>query len=254
MPKSASSFVFQMTRSAFESQEKMGRAKLRRIDEFIPVAIDTYFAEDAIQNGLNLENPWEAEKRVAHLDRLFDHLIEKVDDRRDEAIVIKTHLPCSPKIADAIKRGAVLASATFRHPAEMILSRQDHAKRDDEILQYDILSSYLTFVREFYTWANLPQVRRYYYDEIVLRPNAVVGDICRHVGVQEDLSRLLDEYLANKKGKILEFNKGVLNRAADEMSSEEFRKIEEYFSDFIEFIRCHKQSDLMATRKPQGNL
>lgn len=242
LPKSASSFVYQMTRGALESMERMGRLKLRKFgDTFFNEFPKTSFAEEVIKGGLGLSVPKDDAQRAVHLDHLFECVSERLKGRTAEMMVVKTHLPCSPKVADAIKQGTVLASATFRHPAEMILSRRDMANREGTVLPKDLRHYYKTAIAEFHSWADLPQVRKYYYDDIALTPGGIVADILQHVGAETDPSIVLGQYLEKKESLILEFNKGVVNRASNEMSAEELRSMEDFFSEFIEYIKRHKE-------------
>lgn len=247
LPKSASSFVCQMTRSILESMERTGRIELRRFgDQFFDGLPNTSFAEDVLKDGLRLSEPKDDGQRAVHLDCLFEYVSERLKGRTAEMMIIKTHLPCSPKVADAIKQGTVLASATFRHPAEMILSRRDMANRDGTVLPKDLRPYYKKAIAEFHSWADLPQVRKYYYDDIALMPGSIVGDILKHVGAEGDPSIVLEQYLAKKESQILQFNKGVVSRASNEMSAEELRSIEDSFSDFIDYIKLHKEKTAAA--------
>lgn len=246
MQKSASSFVFQMTFNAAETLEKPSGARVRYVDDLFVGFKRSRFAEEILNKSFGLDRPKDTNQEAAYLDYLFDCLLERLDEQSGDMIVLKTHLPCSPKIADAIKRGIVLASATFRHPAEMILSRRDMAKRDGEVLPSDLRPLYKKIVKDFYSWVEVPQVRRYYYDDITLNPFDIVSDIFDHIGSSADFSKVLDRYLADRGGKILQFNKGVINRAAEEMSSDELRTIERDFSGFIEFINQHKEATAAA--------
>ena len=250
IPKSASSFVFQLTGDAVRSLEKTGRLRCRRLDELFVGFPPTDFAEAAIREGLRIDEPKEASDRDLYLDELFRPLLEKMRGRTDQAVVIKTHRRCTPAIASEIGKGTVLASATFRHPAEMILSRIDMARRDGEILTYDVREAYKGYIKDFYSWATLPQVREYYFDEIATDPASVYKDICQHVCISGECSDSLSEYLANKKERIREYNKGMLRRHLSEMTAEEVSAIEDYFADFIDYIRRHneKRGRLRAPR------
>lgn len=234
-----------MTYHAVESLEKLGQGKIYGLEKLFDDFPATQFAESAIKDGLKIEEPRNNEIRALFLDHLVDRLLEKIGGSNDVHVVLKTHLPCTPNIARGIATGMILASATFRHPAEMILSRNDMSRRDGEVLnEEDIKYSYKVLINEFYTWANLAKVKKYYYDDIASNPRAIMNDIYNHVGSNADFRCLLDEYLKNKKEKIVQFNKGVMNRASHEMKLEDISKIEEFFSDFMEYIRLHKLKKL----------
>jgi len=243
LPKSASSFVYRITHSAFESRSKSDGGKVHLLENLFEGFPKTNLAEKALAEGFKIEapNPRDVDKFASYLDELYIRLQEKLDANSGDAIVIKTHLPCSPLVAEAIKNGEVLASATYRHPAEMILSRMDMAKRLGETLNYDLKKFYLNEVNKFNTWSKVTQVRTYYYDDIALRPQEVANDIYHHVGSQDDPSSFLDEFLITiKETKLSQFNKGVINRHAQEMSEAEITEIELLFSDFMRYIKKHK--------------
>lgn len=243
IPKSASSFVYQMTFYAFETLEVEGHGKLGHLKKLFsdfPFFPETAFAESALKEGLMIEEPSEKMERIRYLDRLIDEMVERIKGANTEHYVIKTHLPCSPKIAKHIEDGAILASATFRHPAEMILSRQDMALKNNEPLNIDLLNAYQLCIDDFYTWVCLPQVRRYYFDNIVLNPDIVCADIFKHVGATANYVHFLDQLINEKKRKIWQFNKGQINRASSEMSEEQLLNIEEFFAEYMAFIEKHK--------------
>jgi hypothetical protein len=242
LPKSASSFVYQMTYHAAESLQSLGRGQIYWLLQFFPDFPPTPFMEMALKDGLKLKEPWDDAKRDVILDAIVEPLLERVGTRSDVLMVLKTHLPCSPVLAKAIERGSVLASATFRHPAEMMLSRRDMARKKNEIIAADELkSAYKTCINDFFTWANLASVRKYYYDDIVINPSSVVADIYEHVGSPAGFDSVLEEYVNNKTEKIWEFNKGIIDRSRHEMSPEEICGIEESYPDFMNYIRRHKQ-------------
>src|SRR5438128_12218178 len=95
IPKSASSFVFQMTRGAAKSLDRTGRVKLLRLADLLVGCPPTPFAETALKKGLGIDEPLQSSRRALYLDPLFERLLETMDRQSNEAVVIKTHLPCT---------------------------------------------------------------------------------------------------------------------------------------------------------------
>lgn len=253
IPKSASSFVFQLTHRILESLDQAGQVKLRMPNDVLPDIAPVEFAESLIAGMIGNPNFRESGDRAAvqmQLDSLFERLDEQVSTEDDVAIILKTHLPCSPSVERAIREGRVLASATFRHPAEMLLSMDDMEERGAATMP-DKKKVYRELVNDFYSWAAIPGVRKYYYDDIATAPEFIAKDIINHLGATADESEILQEFLRKKKEAIWEFNKGVTERHLDEMAPKEIKKMEAFFCDYIAYIQRHV--DIVKLRMKIGD-
>ncbi len=234
IPKSASSFVFQLTRSVVGAlAEKVGQRHFKLTD-LIPECGSADFAEVAIQAlGFSLDENG--------LEQLIDEIDARMTAQAGGFIVIKTHQRCGAGLRKRIAAGEILASACYRHPAEMILSRMDMVARQAECVSVDqIKGYYLKFgVPNFMSWVAEPAVRRFYYDTIVKNPAFIASQVCNQLGIAIETEQLLRPFLSDKS-RIWQFNKGVLHRHQAEMSKEEIAKIEHDFDDYMRFIERAK--------------
>lgn len=236
IPKSASSFVFQIA-------EKAGRILAERqgiayfsLQDLFPNSVEANFAESAIA-ALELSQD---EKGLEKLIRIIQtHIAE----RNGGVVVLKTHLGCSQGLSQFIGTNKVKASVCYRHPADMLLSRMDMVRRDGEPYTFDqIKAGYRDLqIPIFYSWANITGVEKFYFDDIVRYPTIVAEKVAKQFGLDIDPHELVYPLLADKS-QIMEFNKGLINRRATEMSHEQQQQIEVEFEPYIQYIEQRNQN------------
>lgn len=236
LPKSASSFVFQLA-SAIGGRlgNRTGRLRLDLAgvapDLGSPRSRDIYAEWVMDARGI----PRSAEG----LDAALAEIEAALAVGPPRIAVIKTHAPCSPRLAARIAAGDVLASATFRHPADLVLSRLDMAARDQQAIDHDVLESYrLTHVPAFLTWHAVPGVAAFEYADVARQPYAVARRIADQLGLDEDVHDLVD-MLLDHPDRIAQFNKGVVDRRLDELGSDEIARIEAAVPELMSVLARH---------------
>ncbi|MBK6744385.1 MAG: glycosyltransferase [Hydrogenophilales bacterium] len=235
IPKSASSFVYQLTQSAVGALADKEGLRNFTLTELFPACANQGFAEEAMRTeGLPLD--------ANGLAQLVDLIDARLVAQGGGFITIKTHLGCSDPLRKRVAAGDVKASACYRHPAEMILSRMDMvARKAEEVSSEQIKGYYIKDgIPNFMSWVAEPNVRRFYYDTIVQSPEVIAAQICNQLGISIEPEHLLRPLLSDKS-RIWQFNKGVLHRHQAEMSPEEIAQIELDFVDYMNFIERAKK-------------
>jgi len=238
LPKSASSYMYQLTREILINSTRL------EFEEILPKEIfpilqkneRTFYAEDIIR-ALNME------VNSKSLDYIVRICTDFLNNKKDSFIIIKTHLEATPWIIDQIDLNKIFASATFRHPADLLLSYRDYCGRLN--LQFD-KKNYLMELKNYHlpilnTWLSSQNTLRMDYESIIRYPHKVIKKICKHIKI--DYKFELINSLPNKKD-IWQFNKGVPHRPLAEMSSNEIYSIENYFSEFMHFLKNNKSFDI----------
>lgn len=239
IPKSASSFVTQTTREMVRemSQDKGLRyCSLRDLSPTLNLPTKD-FADTAIEklNDINCLNICE---RHESLGEFIRYLSNNYPVDSDFNIVLKTHLPASGYVRDRLTEGSVKAICTYRHPAEMILSRQDMAtKMAESWTMESLINSYKYLVADFFSWADIPGVRSYYYDDVVQFPLKLMADLADFIGCSQDISNTIAVWLEDKNKYIGQFNKGILHRAKIELTTDELINIEKTFPELMLYIQ-----------------
>jgi hypothetical protein len=200
--KSASTFLYQMTEEVFTAA---GRKPARLGPPFRrPLSLDNY------TNVLDPEVLRQVREQAG---------------KRD--VVVKTHGDPHPDIAARIEAGEVLASACIRDPSEIALSMLDHARRSRrwgyrEFAEFgaieDTFPSLDEQIDRFSTWAALPGVRVFTYNEICFETAQVIDRLAEQIGAGVRRDGILNRFRGNRG--IGQFNKGAALRYR-ELSAEQ---------------------------------
>jgi hypothetical protein len=192
--KSASTFLYQLT-------EEVLTAAGRK-----PVLLNPPFRRPlSLDNYTNVFSP-EVLRQVAEQAGLRD-------------VVVKTHGDPHPDIAALIEAGDILASASIRDPSEIALSMLDHARRSrrwgyQEFTEFhtmhDTLPSLDEQIARFSTWAAVPNVSVFTYNEICFDTADVIDRLAGQIGVSIRRDDVLNRFRGNRG--IGQFNKGAALR------------------------------------------
>jgi len=235
LKKSASSFVFQMVDKAANLYSKQNNVPKVNLKDLFPACENAEFADSALETlGFSVN--------ADGLEKLVNLIEFKLNGFGGGVIVLKTHCACSPELAKRIENKEILASACFRHPAEMILSRRDMIRREGEIEESlsELKQVYkYEYIPAFFSWANLPLVEKFFFDDIVSAPSSIAVVILKQFCIEVNAQNLFSIMVVDKKS-IWQFNKGILNRHEIEMSSEQIKEVEKEFSEYMQYIDNHK--------------
>lgn len=225
MVKSASTFAMQIAQGLIEQHCAISGARVLDLREFIPESNGVY---------INIDED---------IDR---HLMDILQNRtlEHEFLVIKWHGICTPLISGLLKEDRASAISTYRNPIEIALSLLDVARKEMNagivrFKPYNIIEDTVVDIDYqiecFMTWIPVYGVEKIFYDDIVVKPHDVGERIAKRLSIEYD-SSVVDSLLVDKKKNIIEFNKGVLNRAKSELDELMFDKYRKYWSEFIELI------------------
>jgi hypothetical protein len=241
IPKSASTFVYQLVEYAVRNACEVNGRKFSTLRQLN----DRYPEHDFVEDVLKDRSDCSEENRLEHLSLFVNDLLRDHDELRHIDLVVKTHLPCSPIIGEMIERGSLNAVVTFRHPAEMILSRLDMAHRDGETFSHTgLVRAYETCINDFFTWVSHSPVLAIYYSQLVIQPHLIAQRIAEHVNYCGDIESYINYLLENKRNTIGQFNAGRAFRAKDELGNDDILSIERKFPAFIEYISQNVPSEL----------
>jgi hypothetical protein len=236
LPKSASSFVSQICINASRLHAEVYNKKILQLHDLFRGCPNELCAEEACV--MRYENATDYT-----LFLLVRDILEKLEDEKGESLVIlKTHLGCTQGTSKLVEDGLVAASATFRHPVDMLLSRMDMSKRNREGTGLDVFIEHYksVFISQFNTWADQKNIPKFYYDDIVEKPLHVAAVVARQFDLDVDPSDLLGPLLDSRE-HIWQFNKGALDRRYAEMPLHEIESIESNFEEYINYIKQWKE-------------
>ena len=234
IPKSASSFCFLLTKDLLTVYARNNRYFMKRIGDFL--AQHQYGDFFLPTEELSL-----------------DSLIKKIlgSSFKNICIAIKVHCGISDYIKSLIEKGVILASASFRHPADCILSYMDAYQREyknSESNRFKGGESFESCINifekaenTFIKWAETENVLLLNFNEVALRPELVVQKMCNQLNFHISADELLIPYKTGQK-KILEFNKGVIDRRFAELSPSQILEIEQRCKILVNFIEKYKRT------------
>jgi hypothetical protein len=158
-------------------------------------------------------------------------------------LVLKTHSPLSNSVRDAMDRGIVKASVTYRDPRDCAVALLDVAERDRQrglhrgFAEVGTMREAIELIAgnlwNTETWLSDPRVLRVPFDDLANRPLQVVRRLGQHLGIPTEADRILSPFQTGQKA-IGEFNQGVSGRYQQAMKPEDLAWAEERFGRFIQ--------------------
>jgi len=164
----------------------------------------------------------------------------------DHWVAVKTHaqLPDSAftYLEQMQSRGRLRVIASYRDPREICLSLADAganarsrgAKPFSKFVHSDdAVPSVLRQIANFRRWGALNGALRLSYDMVAFAPDSAVDRIEQHLGVESDRERAKCHAFAEA---LTQKNKAVRYRAKNEMTGEQYARLTEAFSEFIQNV------------------
>ena len=219
MPKSASSFAFQLV------------CEMARLEGFDQFKLRTEYFEGEAQDAFQMLN-----------DNNFPEFVNAVP--RDGLCVIKTHGAYCKAIEVALDEGRARALATFRDPLDIAVSLLDtgeseRARPEAEQRAWfanihtltDTLKTIDWSVSEADKWLSDDSVVNVSYRSLFEDPLAVATDLQAHFDLGDHAAEVCDRLLSDKT-RILEYNVGGIGRWKNRLSDPEADFLKERYESF----------------------
>ena len=167
----------------------------------------------------------------------------------EQHIAIKTHAP-PVHFNEILSKEGVRVVANYRHPADIVLSLVDAAKRDkargrsrfDSYNTLEKAANQLPYqCQSFMQWKQLGDVFNIYYDDVVSEPLNTFRELTSYLNIEQDPREIL-HYFLNSRNRIVECNKGLIGRRHGELPAEEIKLIEEKFPSILTVINNRKDT------------
>ena len=200
MPKSATSFAFQLASSIANQQTRQ-----HVLQQTLPEPMRNRFLLDRIGEQV-------------------DQLLEFIP--RDAHYVVKTHSPLDERLRGHIADGNVRGCISIRNPFDIAVSLMDAGKRERTLPsgkqrayftqihnQRDAIDLLPHIMDNARTWLDslFDQLVTIPFVQISEKPYGVVEQICQSMGIRADPNAIATPFLQDKTS-ILEFNIGRSNR------------------------------------------
>lgn len=233
IPKSASTYLWMLCRDLIYQFHKLNGYRIIKISDIIE---SSPYADFFDPNIFNIS---------------IDEFYRKVNASlsSNDIIQIKIHHHHTHAISQLLHKHGGVATISFRHPAECILSLLDAYKiypkrfKNGENFQ-SAFKAIMNSVRICSKWINKNDLTKMsaYYDNFVANPYSYLYIfsklICFDVA-HKDIDKIVNKY-ENNKSLILEYNKGIVNRMNYELTSEQIEIIEYNSTDLIKYISFFK--------------
>lgn len=157
-------------------------------------------------------------------------------------MVVKTHSPLTPDMAELLKQGKLKVVYTYRNPRDAAVSLRDSARREEHLpvtkrrflgidTNLDAIQVMANRISHATHWLRNDSVLTIHYQEIVDAPFDLAQRIMTYLGLQVDIIPFLKEHLLNKQ-RIQEFNVGISGRHVSNFDLLEEGLCDTFFSKF----------------------
>lgn len=179
----------------------------------------------------------------------LEPLMEYVDDHW---VAVKTHALLSDSafvyLEQMQNRGSLRVIASYRDPREICLSLADAGAKARSrgaqpfsrfVHADDAVPSVLRQIATFRRWGALSGALRLSYDMVAFAPDDAIDRIEQHLGVESDRERAKCYAFAEAR---TQKNKAMRYRAKNELPGEQYARLTETFSEFIQNV-CEAESE-----------
>jgi hypothetical protein len=217
LPKSASSFVFQLTRDICEAAGHLQAPLIELIPpQLVPYKPQPYFVQ-LDDDGM---------ERL--LDAVPPHAF----------LVVKSHGRLTSKLGKALDEGKLLGITSVRDPRDAIVSLIDagfREKRRPPALRRFTIETHDQAINSIYEqyswvreWSSHPAILTIDFTQSTGFPFETADNIASHLGFDLNVFAIVKSYLRSKD-KILEFSSGLSGRYRSVLTLEEEKKCERLF-------------------------
>lgn len=234
LAKSGSSFVFQLLTDILQN-------RFRNWSDY-KLARNTFVDEKYHGDYIGISNS-EVEELISLVPDYEFFLFKTHDIIVGKQLTEPESNELSNKVVKWLDDKKLKVIATVRDPRDMCLSYFDHAKAyrrgekdffDNEIHSaIDAVPNVKNEYKILSQWTKYKGIYWISYPQICNKPEQLLDAIKAYLGLYHiDSSKRLDELL-NNKGKIHQFNKGIVDRWKKELSQEETAKLNHILKDEI---------------------
>jgi hypothetical protein len=231
MPKSGSTFIFQLAKELCFRHLNCDSDMLFTVKDIFPDVSNPYF----------LSYEYDLEDFIL---RAYD----LVGNSNEKILIVKLHRACIEDLQEMINAGRIFSISTFRHPQEVALSLVDCSYREKEkginrfnfFTLEDTIPHIGSSIKNYKSWKSLKYNLNICFDDIATNPYNVAKSICDHIGFNLEIKSVVDFFLENKKKRIWEFNKGMVDRHKIEFPKDLRGLFDSKFYEFNEYVNKFK--------------
>jgi hypothetical protein len=249
MPKSASSFTFQLAAALVDCKYKVYKSLPEEDSLYInKLELGTY-------NNTYTSLPERVKShfflKSLYIDKLDQAIYDLVDTLpSDQVLVIKTHSPLSKPIESVLESGNALAIVNYRNPYDIIVSLKDVGERErlkeksqqlqgfSRIKSIDDAKALIPkIIKGAKTWLDKKSKSLLYvsYQSVEKTPFNVAWDINEflQLNLKPNSIDTIVDYFISDKSKIKQYNIGVSGRGAEISFSESDKELVEEMDSFV---------------------
>lgn len=238
IPKSASSFIFQIISQCLATGFSDYRSYRMMRSSLVPAKFQSEFFEfrdDEVEQLLGIVNPAQPFVWKTH----SAYHIRSLDEGED---------PVLPDILTrANEAGTLRVIASFRDPRDVGLSMMDHGRRDRASGENNVMTTLFKLgdtiphvkynFRIARQWHRLPDVLWIPFFVASQQPYLMAECIFRYLGLPNlPFYGVVDELLSDRS-QIHQYNSGILDRWKRDLSNEEAREAQSLYDPEIDFCR-----------------
>lgn len=170
--------------------------------------------------------------------------------RQGHTFVVKTHLGPTPSLRLLMATGAAKATYIYRDPRDVVLSALDHGERvreegkPNELAELHNVEEAVTYVKQLLAgweaWTKTRNTLVVRYEDLVADTPGALNDLARFLALdvsEQAIENVAARYQKGKQDVVtqqkLHFNKGIVGRFRDTMSSKERDLCTEAFAPYL---------------------
>jgi hypothetical protein len=175
------------------------------------------------------------------IDEFAERAYDLVGCQNNRILIAKIHQKCLPRVQEMVNAGYVYSISTFRHPEEIALSLVDSSIREKKrglnrfkfFKVEETIEEIESNINNYHTWRTLNNNLNIFFDELALDPYQIARKISNHLGLRVETKPIVDFFLEDKEKRILQYNKGIVDRHKIDFPQNMKSIFNKQFSQFI---------------------
>jgi len=168
------------------------------------------------------------------------------------SIPIKTHADINDFLIAAIRDSRIIMLTTYRDPRDMILSAIDHARRSKgtklaAFQEFTTVRESIPYAKSWcqmaLNWIDSGLTLALPYEDLLIDPVSAIRRVAEFAKIpvcSDIITRIIQEEKDSRTYAKKQFNKGLLSRFRDEMTSDEIAYCDEHLGEVIQRLGYKK--------------